>query len=178
MNDSAEARLRRLLGGDHLASLRKRLRQRFERAPLDTSVESFRIAKLTAEEHATLASLLGRRQRYSNSLQVDVHLIDAAFQNSGVATSLRDALEQLDGPIRHLATTRFQSRTLWSDAIKGCSRQRSNCAAVQRRCCNACPRTASHVRSWLPTCWGMLMHSTGAGERQPWCWQFGVRLSR
>ena len=121
MNDSAEARLRRLLGGDHLASLRKRLRQRFERAPLDTSVESFRIAKLTAEEHATLASLLGRRQRYSNSLQVDVHLIDAAFQNSGVATSLRDALEQLDGPIRHLATTRFQSRTLWSDAIKGCS---------------------------------------------------------
>ena len=54
-------------------------------------------------------------------MQVDVHLIDAAFQNSGVATSLRDALEQLDGPIRHLATTRFQSRTLWSDAIKGCS---------------------------------------------------------
>ena len=121
MNDSAEARLRRLLGGDHLASLRKRLRQRFERAPLDTAVESFRIGKLTAEEHATLASLLGRPQHYSNSLQVDVRVVDAAFQNSGVATSLRDALEQLDGPITHLATTRLQLQTLWSDAINGCS---------------------------------------------------------
>jgi uncharacterized protein (TIGR02679 family) len=121
MTDSAEARLRRLLGGDHIASLRKRLRQRFERAALDTAVESFRIGKLTAEEHATLASLLGRPQRYSNSLQVDVRLIDAAFQKSGIATSLRDALEQLDGPIAHLATTRLQLQTLWSDAINGCN---------------------------------------------------------
>src|SRR2546423_12042142 len=121
MTDSAEARLRRLLGGDHLASLRKRLRQRFERAPLDTAVESFRIGKLTAEEHASLASLLGRPQRYSNSLQVDVRIVDAAFQNSGIATSLRDALERLDGPITHLATTRLQLQSLWSDAIKECS---------------------------------------------------------
>ena len=84
------------------------------------AVESFRIGKLTVEEHATLASLLGRPQRYSNSLQVDVRLVDAAFQNSGIATSLRDALEQLDGPIPHLATTRLRLQTLWSDAINRC----------------------------------------------------------
>jgi uncharacterized protein (TIGR02679 family) len=121
MTDPAEARLRRLLGGDHLASLRKRLRQRFERAPLNTAVERFRIGKLTPDEHAALASLLGRPQHYSNSLQVDVRFVDAIFQNSGIATSLREALEQLDGPITHLATTRLKLQSLWSDAIKACN---------------------------------------------------------
>lgn len=120
MNSSKE-RLRRLLGGDHLTSLRKRLRRPFERAPLDGSIESFRIGKLTVEEHTALASLLGRPQRYSSSLQVGIRLIDIAFQNAGIATSLRDALEQLDGPIVHLAAKRLHLQTLWSDAINGCS---------------------------------------------------------
>ncbi len=121
MTNAAEARLRRLLGGDHLASLRKRLRQRFERAPLDAAPGSFRIGNLTLEEHSTLASLLGRPQRYSKSLQIDVPQVDAAFRNSGIAGSLRDALEQLDGPITHLAARRLELQTLWSDAISGCS---------------------------------------------------------
>jgi uncharacterized protein (TIGR02679 family) len=121
MSRSTDARLQRLLGGDRLALLRKRLRRRFERQPLDAAVESFRIGKLTAEEHAALASLLGRPQRYSSSVQIDVRLVDAAFQNSGIATSLRDALEQLDGPIAHLATTRLAQQTLWSDVIGGCN---------------------------------------------------------
>jgi uncharacterized protein (TIGR02679 family) len=120
MTDSTEARLRRVLGGDHLASLRKRLRQRFERARLDTAVESFRIGGITPEEHATLTSLLGRRRRYSKSLRVDVRVIDAALRNSGIAPSLIEALELIDGPIAHLATTRLQLRTLWSDALNNC----------------------------------------------------------
>ena len=121
MTDAAEERLRRLLGGDHLASLRKRLRRRFERAPLNGVIESFRIENLTAPEHATLASLLGRPQNYTGSLLVDVRLVDAAFRNSGIASSLRDALERLDGPIINLAGERLQSQTLWSDAINRCS---------------------------------------------------------
>jgi uncharacterized protein (TIGR02679 family) len=121
MNASTDARLQRLLGGDHLASLRKRLRQRFERAPLDDAVEVIRIGKLTAEEHAALASLLGRPPRYSNSLKIDVRLVDAALQRSGIAASLRDALEQLDSPIVHFASTRLRLQTLWSNAIEGCS---------------------------------------------------------
>jgi len=80
MISSTDPRLQRLLGGDRYALLRKRLRQRFERAPLDATVENFRIGKLTAEEHAALASLLGRPLRYANSLQVDVRLVDTAFQ--------------------------------------------------------------------------------------------------
>jgi uncharacterized protein (TIGR02679 family) len=120
MSPSTDARLQRLLGGDPLALLRKRLRRRFEREPQGATIESFRIGKLTTDEHAALASLLGRPQRYASSLQIDLRLVDAAFQNSGIATSLRDALEQLDGPIAHLATTRLALQALWSDAIGGC----------------------------------------------------------
>ncbi|MGX7871559.1 hypothetical protein ACVDG5_000295 [Mesorhizobium sp. ORM6] len=39
MNDQVDPRLQRLLGGEHLASLRRRLRQRFERAPLGGAVD-------------------------------------------------------------------------------------------------------------------------------------------
>ncbi|MBQ8102406.1 MAG: TIGR02679 family protein [Afipia sp.] len=121
MSSSIDPRLQRLLGGDRYAPLRKRLRQRFERAPFDAEVESFRIGKLTTDEHAVLASLLGRPIRYSSSLQVDVRLIDIAFQNAGIAVSLRNALEQLDGPIANLATTRLALQTIWSDVLDGCT---------------------------------------------------------
>jgi uncharacterized protein (TIGR02679 family) len=121
MTDPADERLRRLLGGDHLASLRKRLRRRFELAPLDDAVGSFRIVNLTVPEHAALASLLGRLPRYANSLEVDVRLVDAAFRNSGVACSLYDALERLDGPIVNLARERLQSQAAWSAAVNGCN---------------------------------------------------------
>jgi uncharacterized protein (TIGR02679 family) len=121
MSSSTDPRLQRLLGGNHFALLRKRLRRHFERAPLDAVVESFRIGKLTIEEHAALASLLGRPLRYANSLQVDVRLVDAAFQNAGIASSLRDALERLDGPITNLATTRLTLQTQWSDVLGACA---------------------------------------------------------
>jgi uncharacterized protein (TIGR02679 family) len=121
MSDQVDARLQRLLGGEHLASLRKRLRQRFERAPLEGAVEHIRVTELSAEEHATLASLLGRPQHRSKSLQLDVRHVDAALQRSGIATSLRDALEKLDGPIIHLAKARLRLQTLWSGVIDSCS---------------------------------------------------------
>jgi uncharacterized protein (TIGR02679 family) len=94
---------------------------RFERAPLDAAVEGFRIGQLTADEHAALASLLGRPPRYASSLQVDVDRIDIAFRNAGIAVSLRHALEQLDGPIAHLATARLAAQTMWSDVLDKCT---------------------------------------------------------
>jgi uncharacterized protein (TIGR02679 family) len=124
MSDSADARLQRLLGDDRLAALRKRMRQRFERTPPDAAVESIRLGKLTAEEHAALASLLGRRPRQSSSLQIDVRFVDAALQRPGVAASLRDALERLDGPIVHLAAARLRLQALWSDVVDGCNHPR------------------------------------------------------
>jgi uncharacterized protein (TIGR02679 family) len=121
MSSAIDPRLQRLLGGDNFASLRKRLRQRFERAPLDAAVAGFRIGKLTVDEHKALASLLGRPHRYTSSLQVDVGLIDIAFKNAGIAVSLHHALEQLDGPIAHLATTRLAAQTMWSDVLDSCT---------------------------------------------------------
>jgi uncharacterized protein (TIGR02679 family) len=121
MNDQVDARLQRLLGGDHLAALRKRLRQRFGCAPLDGAVDHIRLGELSAEEHAALAALLGRPQRRSKSLRIDVRSVDAALRRSGISASLRDALEKLDGPIPHLAATRMRLQTLWSGVIDGCS---------------------------------------------------------
>jgi len=120
MNDQIDPRLQRLLGGEHLALLRKRLRQRFERAPLDEAVEYIRVGELSAEEHAALASLLGRPQRRSRSLRIDVRRIDADLRRAGLASSLRDALERLDGPILHLARARLRLQTLWSGVVDGC----------------------------------------------------------
>jgi len=120
-NRLADSRLQRLLGGEQLASLRKRLRRRFERAPAERSLEHIRINRLAAEEHAALASLLGRPQRPSDSLQIDVRLVDAVLRRSGVASSLCDALERLDGPITNLSVARLREENLWSRIIEGCS---------------------------------------------------------
>jgi uncharacterized protein (TIGR02679 family) len=121
MNGQTDPRLQRLLGGEHLAPLRKRLRQSFERAPLDTPVDRIRIAGLSADEHAALASLAGRPQRFSKSLSIDVRRVDAGLRQAGVATSLQDALEKLDGPIEHSATVRLQLQAAWSGVIDGCA---------------------------------------------------------
>ena len=83
MSAPSDGRLQRLLGGESLASLRKRLRQRFERAVVEGAVDGFRISKLTHDEHAALASLLGRSARFSSSMRVDVRAIDAAMQRAG-----------------------------------------------------------------------------------------------
>jgi len=121
MSGPADMRLQRLLGGGHLASLRRRLRRRFERAPLGKPVEHVRICGLNAEEHAALASLLGRPQRFCGSLGIDVRLVDVVLQQAGIAASLRDALERLDGPIVELAATRLRVQALWSGVIENCS---------------------------------------------------------
>jgi uncharacterized protein (TIGR02679 family) len=114
MSAGIDDRLQRLLGGDHLAALRKRLRRRFERAAPDQVDDSFRVSGLTQDEHAALALLSGRRPRFSGSLQIDLAGIDAALRQAGIAVSLRAALEQLDGPIVHLATARDEAQRLWS----------------------------------------------------------------
>ena len=120
MSDHPDARLQRLLGGDHLGALRKRLRHRFERAPAE-DVALIRVGDLSADEHSTLALLTGRPQRLSSSLKIDVRSVDAALQRSGVAASLRDALEKLDGPIVHRATERQRLEGLWSGVAAGCN---------------------------------------------------------
>jgi uncharacterized protein (TIGR02679 family) len=117
---TADDRLQRLLGGEPLASLRRRLRQRFERAALGAEVQEFRIDRLTAAEHAALAALQGRPARFAASMQLDVAMIDATLRQAGVANSLRAALEQLDGRIVDRATARQAVQTQWCEVLDGC----------------------------------------------------------
>lgn len=115
-----EGRINRLLGGEVLAPLRHRLRQRFERARAGPEPSGFRLDGLSAEDHAALASLLGRAQRPAKSLYVDLARIDANLRGAGLAGSLREALERLDGPITHLPTVRHEAEALWSTVRLGC----------------------------------------------------------
>jgi uncharacterized protein (TIGR02679 family) len=120
MNEAPDDRLQRLLGGEHLAALRQRLRRHFERMPPGHARESFRISGLAPDEHAALASLTGRRPRFVGSLQIDVGAVDLALCQAGIAGSLQAALEKLDGPIINSAAARAAQERLWSGVIGGC----------------------------------------------------------
>lgn len=120
MSEPSETRLQRLLGGDRLAGLRTRLRRRFAHGHPDQPAEYIRIDGLTAEEHAALASLTGRPQRFSASMRIDLGRVDASFRDAGIAASLRDALERLDGPILDVAAARLRLRDQWAQVVSSC----------------------------------------------------------
>jgi len=107
-------RLQRLLGGPALAALRERLRQRYAPLPPGAALPILRLARLQPAEHAALAGLLGRPARFNASMQLDPAEIDLAFQRAGLASSLRDALEQLDGPIVDRARAQSELLAGWT----------------------------------------------------------------
>lgn len=115
MTGTVDSRLARLLGGEMLAGLRRRLRQRCERVG---QPGTFRLNGLSDAERDTLASLLGRKSRKAESMMLDVVELDTAFQRAGLAASLRDALERLDGPIIDRAAERAALQAQWS-ALRG-----------------------------------------------------------
>lgn len=112
-----DARLQRLLGGEALAGLRKRLRQRYQRG---ASIGVLRLGALSEAEHAALAALAGRPARHVRSMQIDAAEIDSALARAGLAVSLRDALEQIDGPIIDLIAERQQVRSQWQQLVEDC----------------------------------------------------------
>ena len=147
----ANDRLQRLLGGDALAALRKRLRQRFESGAAPASL---RFAALNETEHTALAQLAGRPASYVRSLQINVTEIDAAFTRAGLASSLRDALEQLDGPIVDRAAQRARELSQWQQVVEGCQHAGLR-AALQapiglgrlKRLCASRPETGARLAS-------------------------------
>ncbi|MGH8629808.1 MAG: TIGR02679 family protein [Burkholderiales bacterium] len=86
----------------------------------DTPHDNLRLGQLNRLEHETLASLIGRPPRYTKSMQLDLAAIDTALRDAGIATCLRDALEQLDGPIVHLATAHADAQARWSAVASDC----------------------------------------------------------
>ena len=114
MSDTPDPRLRALLGGDTLASLRGRLRARFERLDPDETPATLNLAGLSASEYEALALLTGAPARPAKSMRIDLARLDATLREAGVAASLRDALERLDGPIVHRAAMRAAAQARWS----------------------------------------------------------------
>lgn len=112
--EPADARLQRLLGGAALAALRTRLRQRFERGAADGA---FRLNDLSEVERNALAGLLGRPARRAGSMALDTAELDAALHHAGIASSLRHALERLDGPIVNRVAERTALQAQWDGLI-------------------------------------------------------------
>ena len=104
-------RLQRLLGGPDLAELRRRLRARFEKG---VSGDEFTLADLTASERRALAGLLGRATLAAASMRVRASELDEALLHAGVASTLREALEALDGPIHDRKAARMARDSAWN----------------------------------------------------------------
>ncbi len=119
--NSADPRLQKLLGGAALAGLRARLRRHFERAAPDAPPGVLRLGSLCATESEALALLTRRLPRQVKSMQIDVAALDTALREAGIAGSLREALEWLDGPIPHTAMMRAAALASWSTVVAGCA---------------------------------------------------------
>ena len=106
-----DERLERLLGGPELAPFRARLRTRFARGRVS---DVLTLARLTPLERETLTGLLGRRPREAGSLRVSLSELDGALARAELASSLRHALELLDGPIPDSAKERAERNRAWA----------------------------------------------------------------
>jgi uncharacterized protein (TIGR02679 family) len=105
-------RLQRLLGEPELAGLRARLRARFEKG---IARNEFTLVGLTAAERRALAGLLGRPGGgATGSMRLQLSDIDEALIHAGISTTLREALEALDGPIYDLKAARMAREQAWN----------------------------------------------------------------
>lgn len=107
-----------MLGGPALAGLRLRLRRRYE---LGRGSDVFTLTEISFDERRALEGLLGRRTRRAGSIQLSMAELDEALARAGLASSLRDGLEQLDGPIRDLALERANRAARWDAAFNACT---------------------------------------------------------
>lgn len=115
MTRQTDPRLQRLLGGPEMASVRKQLRRRFEHVKPGVPPLSIRLDKLTPAVHTALCQLTGRRSRMARSMTLDIIELNEQLRRAGLADSLCDALEQLDGPIIAQARLRKALQEQWSE---------------------------------------------------------------
>ncbi|MBO3277034.1 TIGR02679 family protein [Pseudomonas schmalbachii] len=114
MKTSPDLRLQRLLGEPALDALRQRLRRRFELADGERTLSSVHLSNLAPVEYSALCQLTGRPSRIARSMTLDIADLDARLRAAGLANSLQDALERLDGPIVAKASLRKTLSAQWS----------------------------------------------------------------
>lgn len=117
-----DARVERLLGGADLAPLRLRLRRAIERRIDGATRQSLLLTQLSATEHEALALLTGRPTGPAHSARIDIARLDAALRAAGIAGSLREVLEQIDGPIVSRAGLQATLQAAWAGVSTGAGR--------------------------------------------------------
>lgn len=118
-----DPRLQHLLGDDALAPLRQRLRRHFERIGPDATASRLRLDGLAPDAHQALCQMTGRPIRPARSMTLDIRQLDTALREAGLANSLRDALERLDGPIVDKTRQRLELQARWAaatDSVDAC----------------------------------------------------------
>jgi uncharacterized protein (TIGR02679 family) len=110
-----EARLRRLLGGSELTDLRRRLRARYERG---AARGEFTLVGLEAGERRALSGLLGRPIVTADSMRLCHAELDEALSRAGIANTLHQALEFLDGPLHDRKADRKNREQAWSALLE------------------------------------------------------------
>jgi uncharacterized protein (TIGR02679 family) len=111
-----DARLQRLLGGEPLAWLVRRARDRLEagRSPTGTVT----LPGATPEQRRAVELLTGRAARSGASLSVSLTEVDRILRDSGAAPGgLAEAVGRLTGPLRDRNRERDDLAAAWSDAF-------------------------------------------------------------
>jgi uncharacterized protein (TIGR02679 family) len=114
MTDRPDTRLQRLLGTPDLVDVRRRLRRHFERMAPGENLPRLRLGGLEPVAYAALCQLTGRPSRSARSMTLDISELDARLRAGGLAESLRDALERLEGPITPRTSLRRALQARWS----------------------------------------------------------------
>ena len=109
-------RLGRLLGGEPVAWLVRRARDRLEAGrPLTGTVT---LSAATLEQRRAMERLTGRAARSGTSLSVSLAEVDRILRDSGTAPGgLAEAVTQLTGPLRDLGRERADQAAAWSAAF-------------------------------------------------------------
>ncbi len=148
-----DPRLIRRLGGAELAELRRRMRRHFERHGHDPEKSGFHLTKLSAVEYEALALLIGLPPRSTQSVRIDIARFDAALREAGIANSLQEALEKLDGPIVNRTEAKAELQSRWS-SVTGDQRlhptlcawlRGSSAVGLLKRVSKQAPRTAHQL---------------------------------
>jgi uncharacterized protein (TIGR02679 family) len=111
-----DAKLHRLLGGEPVAWLVRRARDRLEAGrPLTGTVT---LATATAEQRRAAERLTGRTARSGVSLSVSLTEVDRIVRDSGAAPGgLAEAVTRLTGPLRDRNQERADLAAAWSAAF-------------------------------------------------------------
>lgn len=107
-------RLHATLGDPSLKRLRAALRRRIELGrPLHGALT---LSAATPGERRALDALLGRAATRGGSLRVDLDVLISTLADAGICSSLRDAVETLDGPVYERRNEARQLMQAWETA--------------------------------------------------------------